>query len=102
MKTAKEFAEMADRTMSDEGYLGIDCVELLLPIFEHALDQSLQWKDGPPKEDGRWLCVLPDIDHRREYRVDGDKLFFGERSDIQSTHRREEVIRHFGPIPEEN
>ncbi len=86
MKTAREFAEEAAnrvRGLSPESYDRI-AEDMLSPIFREALDQTLQWQDGPPKERECYVC---------EY--DSGLIVYRK-----NTMHAPEVVRHFGPIPD--
>ena len=91
MKTAQEFAE--ELAKEELGLSDGRTIELLTPYFQEALDQILQWREGPPTEEGRWLCEW-EGENSDEY--DMAAIVEGKPPFLDG----DEIRCHFGPIPE--
>ncbi len=73
--------------------------------FQAALDQPLQWQDGPPTELGWYVVVVDNVEIMEpvivyaQYLVKRKAISY-KIGDIPCTCDASSVIRHIGPIPE--
>ncbi len=96
MKTAKEFAKSASNEICWNIGNKRDVSGLLEAYFEEALDQSLQWQDGQPKKDGRYLGEVGGEIRHFWYTKNYGSRNIGE----DNKHILEPVKKYIGPIPD--
>lgn len=95
MKTAKEFTDLlmneirGDLQEKDYGTL----YSYFRVLFQEAIGQSsIEWQDGPPTEEGKWLCEWGD--KNRKY-CDMAAVVKGKPPFVDQN----EILRHIA-IPE--
>lgn len=84
MKTAREYANAAASAYW-KSKVGVRLPDAILSFFQEAIDQPLQWRDGPPTEGGTYICDSGS----------GPWVYVYKNDD-----HRYPIICHFGPIPD--